>query len=213
MLVFQRGFSYAAWAKPGGLELLYRSPHLYEWSLKHLHGQDLSRRFEKIASIIGKRSVLDVACGTGFLAEYLLPEAAYTGIDLNKRFLGFSKRKGLQVHHQDVMNVQRYPEADTYVICDLLHHIMPHHQTLLERVLALGKTVIVCEPSIPSKSKFRRFMVRAILDNDFINPPRLDLSWYTDSELEHFYREVMQPTEVLRIGNNVIAIREVCVNS
>jgi len=176
--------------------------------MKNLHGQDLHRRFEKIADVIGDGAVLDLACGTGLLADYLPSHAQYQGIDLNKRFLRFSRNKGLSVSKQSVFDIHDYPEADTYVICDLLHHIMPHHQALLEGVLALGKNVIVCEPSVPSKSKFRRMLIRGFLDNDMINPPRLDLSWYTEPELLKFFECVMQPTELLKIGNDIIAIRQ-----
>lgn len=188
--------------------LIYALPHLYEWSMKNLHGQNLDRRFKKIADIIGDGSVLDLACGTGLLADYLSPHAKYQGIDLNKRFLKFSRNKGLAVFEQNVFDIHDYPEADTYVICDLLHHIMPRHQSLLEAVLALGKNVIVCEPPVPSKSKFRRMLIRGFLDHDLINPPRLDLSWFTEPELLAFFERVMQPTELLKIGNDIIAIRQ-----
>lgn len=188
--------------------MLYASPRLYEWSIRKLHGATLDRRFQLIAEMAGTGSVLDVACGTGLLAQYLPAQARYQGIDLNRRFLKFSKSKGLRVQEQDVLDVAHYPVADTYVLCDLLHHIMPHHRTLLEQVLALGKNVVVCEPFIPNKSRLRRFVVRAILDNDFINPPRLDQMWYTESELMEFYEEVMSPSRIERVGEDIIALRQ-----
>lgn len=187
--------------------MLYASPKLYEWTIRRLHGATLDQRFGLIAEMVGTGSVLDVACGTGLLAEYLHPQATYRGIDLNRRFLSFSRAKGLQVDCQDVLDVPRYPEADTYVLCDLLHHIMPHHRTLLEQVVSLGKNVVVCEPYLPNKSRLRRFAVRAILDNDFINRPRLDLMWYTKSELIAFFQDVMHPQRVEQVGQDVIALR------
>ena len=189
--------------------MLYASPRLYEWSIRKLHGKTLDRRFRLIAEMAGAGSVLDVACGTGLLAQYLHPKATYRGIDLNERFLRFSQAKGLQVHRQDVLDVPHYPVADTYVLCDLLHHIMPHHRTLLEQVLALGKNMVVCEPFIPSKSRLRRFVVRAILDNDFINPPRMDQMWYTEPELMQFFEDVMSPSRIEKIGEDVIALHKV----
>jgi hypothetical protein len=142
------------------------------------------------------------------LAQFLHPDATYAGIDLNKRFLKFSRGKGLNVTEQSAFEIEKYPDVDNYVICDLLHHIMPHHQDLLEKVLSLEKTVIVCEPPTPSKSKIRRFIVRGILDNDFINPPRLDQAWYTEPELVEFFETVMQPTEIVKIGDDIVAIRK-----
>ncbi len=189
------------------MPLIYKAPRLYDWSLRHLHGPDLTRRFERIAEVIGARRVLDVACGTGMLADYLHEGASYAGIDLNERFLRHARRKGLDVLRQDIHAVERYPEADCYVICDLLHHILPRHERLLERVLALGKTVVVCEPFLPSKSKLRRFLMRAVLDYDFINPPRLDLDWYTEVELVRFYQDRVRPSEIVKIGQDLLAIR------
>ncbi len=189
--------------------MLYAFPQLYEWSLKKLHGPDLKKRFDIISSAIGQNQVLDIACGTGMLAEYLDPKAEYQGIDLNKRFLKYSAQKGLNVSRMDVFDFQQYPEADTYVVCDLLHHIMPNHQKLLKNILAFGKNVIVCEPAVPNKSKLRRFVVRGILDNDFINPPRLDLDWYTETELVQFYKETLDPTEIIKVGEDIIAIKQV----
>ncbi len=187
--------------------LLYLSPRFYEWSITRLRGPELHRRFAKIAEVVGEGSVLDVACGTGLLAGYLSDGARYSGIDLNRRFLKFSRKKGLDVAEHDVFDVDGYPEADTYVLCDLLHHVMPHHQDLLESVLSLGKTVVVCEPPEPSKSKLRRFLIRGILDNDGINPPRLDQTWFTEPELLDFFERVMAPDEMVKIGGDVIAVR------
>jgi len=189
------------------MPLIYKSPRLYDWSLKHLHGPELARRFERIASVVGARRVLDVACGTGMLAGYLHEGAEYVGIDLNARFLAHARRKGLDARRADIHAVEAYPEADCYVICDLLHHILPHHESLLARVLSLGRTVVVCEPFLPSKSKLRRFLVRAVLDYDFINPPRLDLDWYTEAELVRFYQERVQASEIVKIGQDLLAIR------
>jgi len=189
--------------------LLYAFPQLYEWSLKKLHGSDLKKRFDIISSVIGQGQVLDIACGTGMLAEYLDPQATYQGIDLNKRFLKYSEQKGLNVSRMDVFDFDQYPEVDTYVVCDLLHHIMPNHQKLLENIMAFGKNVIVCEPAVPNKSKLRRFVVRGILDNDFINPPRLDLDWYTEPELIQFYKDTLNPTDIIKVGEDIIAIKQV----
>lgn len=189
--------------------MLYAFPQLYEWSLKKLHGADLTKRFEIISSVIGQGHVLDIACGTGMLAEHLDPRAKYQGIDLNKRFLKFSEQKGLNVSRMNVFDFQHYPQADTYVVCDLLHHIMPNHQKLLKNVMAFGKNVVVCEPAVPNKSKLRRFVVRGILDNDFINPPRLDLDWYTEPELIQFFKETLDPTHIVKVGEDIIAIKQV----
>jgi len=187
--------------------LIYKFPWLYERVMKLLHGADLDGRYRKIAEFIGKGTVLDIGCGTGLLAAYLKPRVKYIGIDLNERFLKYAHKKGLDVFKINVLDVKAYPPADYYVICDLLHHINPKHQTLLKELCALGGTLIVCEPFVTSKSKLKRLLIRAIVDYDFINPPRLDLSWHNEQELMDLFKKELKPAEIFKVGGDIIAIR------
>lgn len=187
--------------------LIYKFPWLYERVLKTLHGQALEQRYRKIAEFIQQGTVLDIGCGTGLLAAYLRSGIKYIGIDLNERFLKYVHKKGLDVFKINVLDVKAYPPADYYVICDLLHHINPKHQTLLKELCALNGTLIVCEPFVTTKSKLKRLLIRAIVDYDFINPPRLDLNWYTEQELIDFFKQELKPTEIFKVGSDIIAIR------
>lgn len=187
--------------------LIYKSPWLYERLLRALHGADLDKRYRKIAQFIDKGTVLDIGCGTGLLADYLKPHIKYVGIDLNERFLSYARKKGLDVRRINVFDVRSYPRANYYVICDLLHHLNPNHRGLLRELCALNGTLIVCEPFVTTKSKLKRLLIRAIVDYDFINPPRLDLSWHDEQELVDFFKQELKPTEIFKVGSDIIAIR------
>lgn len=187
--------------------LIYKSPWLYERVLRLLHGADLDKRYHQIAEFIDKGTVLDIGCGTGLLAKYLKPSVKYIGIDLNERFLQYARKKGLDVLKINVLDVRSYPRANYYIICDLLHHLNPNHHALLRELCALGGTLIVCEPFVKSKSKLKRLLIRAIVDYDFINPPRLDLSWHNEQELMDFFKQELKPAEIFKVGNDIIAIR------
>ncbi len=187
--------------------LIYRFPWLYERVLRTLHGADLDKRYHKIAEFIDRGTMLDIGCGTSLLAAYLKPGIKYIGIDLNEHFLKYAQKKGLDVRKVNVLDVKAYPPADYYVICDLLHHINPRHQELLKELCSLDGTLIVCEPFVTTKSRLKRLLVRAVVDYDFINPPRLDLRWYTEQELIDFFKQELKPVEILKIGGDIIAIR------
>ncbi len=188
--------------------LIYILPRLYEWTMRILHGQGLERRFKAIADLICSGTVLDIGCGPGLLASYLKDGVGYIGLDLNERFLNYMKAQGLETIRMNALDVEEYPPADHYVICDLLHHINPHHHEFVSKIAASGKTVIVCEPYLTSKSKLKRFMIRTALDYDFINPPRLGLSWYDEAELKEFLISELRASKVRKIGGVLLAFKK-----
>ncbi|MHA1726425.1 MAG: hypothetical protein ACTSYC_01565 [Promethearchaeota archaeon] len=67
--------------------LPYRSGIIYNFLTQRLYDQ--KKKYSIIARQIGngKKHVLDIPCGTGFLARYLDSSIIYEGGDLNKRFL------------------------------------------------------------------------------------------------------------------------------
>ena len=144
-------------ANTGFRSLPYRSGYVYNWTTKRLYDQH--KKFMSIAKIIGNDSkqVLDLPCGTGFLARYLHPSTRYCGWDLNHRFLkkimrdrhkGRIKLKTLTLRQQDIFNFDEYPEEkqDVIVFCDILHHVYPRHIELVKNAQNYAKKIIICEP-------------------------------------------------------------------
>ena len=149
---------------PGNRNIIYRSPKLYDFMLKLVHGKHLSGRYEHIAMQImgGKKSlsngmlrnppiVLEPMCGTGLLRDYLPPEISYFGFDINANLAEHANRKfGSMVWVGDVRDVTSYKshESDIVVLIDALHHVGEEDTpVVLEHATkAAKKKIIVCEP-------------------------------------------------------------------
>jgi len=143
-------------AQTGFRSLTYRSGAVYNWCLQNLFDQ--RKKFAIIANIIGKNQlVLDLPCGTGYLARYLHPSNEYFGIDLNHRFLKRVKKdwrrgrisvKKVILQQSNIFNYDDYlnGDIDTIVLCDILHHVIPKHIELVETAKKHARKVIICEP-------------------------------------------------------------------
>ena len=183
--------------------IIHYFPRLYDIYVKLTHKP---KRYEIASQIIGSGSVLDIGCGTGLLAKYLSPKANYLGIDLNEKHLSFAKKKGLEVKKMDCMDVEKYPERDVYFICDLLHHINPDHEKLIDNLVDRfpDKKIIVSEPYVIGNWAYEQIV--KILDYDYVNKVWRP-EWYEKDKLEKFFRENLGAEKVMEIEDDLVGIR------
>ena len=148
--------------KPGFRSLPYLSGHIYNWVNKRLYNWD--KKFASLAKMVeiavgNKRNptVLDLPCGTGYLARYLLPHVDYEGWDLNTAFLKklrLDYRKGrfgpkkVSIRLQNIFNYDKYPEEkkDVIVFSGILHHIYPKHTELVKKAKNHANAIVISEP-------------------------------------------------------------------
>lgn len=101
--------------------------------------------------------MLDLACGTGYLARYLHPSVDYEGWDLNHSFLkqlkrdwkkGIIKVKHIRLRRKNIFDFEGYPKEkkDVIVFSGILHHISPRHVELMEQAKKYADKIIICEP-------------------------------------------------------------------
>lgn len=142
--------------------LTYRSGHIYNWVNKRLY--DMNKKFVTIAKLVGhgngngtKLNVLDLPCGTGYLARFLHQSVNYEGWDLNEHFLhklqidwekGRIKLKHIELKKKNIFDFDDYPKEmkDVIVFCDILHHVYPRHIELVENAKKNARKIILCEP-------------------------------------------------------------------
>jgi ubiquinone/menaquinone biosynthesis C-methylase UbiE len=201
----------------------YYFPNLYELTLKLLHESNIKKRYEYISKNIEKNSnVLDIGCGTGILGKFISKKCNYVGIDLNKKFLKFASKRGLKVFNCNAFNFKKYSRnIDTIVICDVLHHIYPRHEILLEKIGKTAKKVIICEPySYKEKHKENfleksKIILEKMFDADGINPSilKFEKSWrYSKNELKDFFKDSIKNRKKIilkEIGKDIIAIYDI----
>ena len=184
--------------------LIHYFPRLYEYFINSMHP---ARRYKLAGEIIGNGSVLDIGCGTGLLADYLSPKAEYRGIDLNERFLGYARNKGLKVEKMDCRDVENYPDVDVYFICDLLHHINPDHGKLVRKLVNRfsDSTIIACEPYAQGNWYYEQLV--KFVDYDYVNGLwRPD--WYEKGELEKFFRKELKADRIREIQSDLIGVNQ-----
>ena len=142
--------------------LTYRSGHIYNFVNLLLY--DWKKKFTILGKLVGKPEIpgsplklLDLSCGTGYLARYLDHSVDYEGWDLNVKFLnklkldwekGRLKPKTLKVRVKNIFDYDDYPEEkkDVIVFSGILHHIYPKHIELVEHAKHHAKKIIICEP-------------------------------------------------------------------
>lgn len=147
---------------PGFRSLTYRFGVIYNFLNNRLY--DWEKKFVTLAKLVGEAKnegetlkVLDLACGTGYLARFLHPSVDYEGWDLNSSFLkrlmkdrknGLIKVKRIRLKIKNVLDFEKYPEVqkDVIVFSGILHHIFPKHVEAVENAKKFAKKLVICEP-------------------------------------------------------------------
>ena len=189
--------------------LLYQSPVLYEGLLSILHGRSWKRRYELIGRLIGKdKKVLDIGCGSCVLVKYLDQSCEYIGIEANTKFVKHDQEKNLNVIQGDIFELD-FPKADVVVMSDILHHVIPKQEQLINKALESASVVIVCEPQhgkgIGNWISSNKFFFRFFGDNDGVNSYEEMMTWvYSESSLRDFLSKFGK-VKMHRVGNSVLA--------
>jgi len=92
--------------------------------------------------------VLELCCGPGRLyTRYLHARAgSYVALDVNPRFVGNLRRRGVDARVADVAS-SSLPPADVVLMQASLYHFLPDAQEIVERMLAAAEQlVIISEP-------------------------------------------------------------------
>ncbi len=170
----------------------YLSPRAYKLWTKVVD-RDMRYQYKFIANLIGKnKSVFEPGCGPAMLYFYLKKGCAYEGWDLNRRFVDYARKRGINVREKDIFSFDEYPESDVIVICDLLHHIFPRDSQLIREARKKTKMLIVVEPYKISRFSFLPYPIfyfydKIIGDDDGINPLSQRMKW--DFKEEKYLRD------------------------
>lgn len=184
---------------------LYWSGYGYNAGIRLLHGRNIRLRYRYLSGLSDER-ILDVGCGTAALADHISKKNYYLGIDLNENFIRHARKKGRNVLRQDALTFDRYSEFDVCVIMDLLHHINPHHEDFVERVLRdVRKRVIICEPfDVPGRSRIMKSFFRLV---DYDGTNWSDEEWMDKETLREFY-DSYGPKRIDEVGQAMVAVYE-----
>jgi len=169
--------------------IMYQHPRIYDFAIWL---NDPSGLIPKtLAKSIEGNSVLDLGCGTASLQTFLPKGVQYIGIDLNEDFLVFADKKNRgSFYKRDVTGDLSDLKADTVVLADILHHVTPNHQRLIENAINCAqKKVIISACYEKEEGPFKQiseFIGRRIIDNDGLNEQREGAGWLKLDELLQF---------------------------
>ncbi len=169
--------------------IMYQHPRIYDFTIWLNDPSGLMPK-TLAKSIVGE-SVLDLGCGTASLQTFLPKGVQYIGIDLNEDFLVFADKKGRGTFYKrDVIGDLSDLKADTVVLADVLHHVTPNHQKLIENAIkSARKKVIISACYEKEEGPFKQiseFIGRRIIDNDGLNGQRESAGWLKLDELLQF---------------------------
>lgn len=122
--------------------IIYSHPIIYKTALKLIYGKEYKKRYRIIAEEIKGRQVLDLCCGDCKLSEFV---PNYKGIDLNRMFISYAKKKGIDAERQDILK-KPIPRSDCIVMQGSLYHFIPDHEKLLKNMLKSSNKLIISEP-------------------------------------------------------------------
>lgn len=129
------------------MRIQYRYPKLYDFLISFLYPRDLLDRFQKEVGV--NKTVFEIAAGYGRMSRFIHPSNKYYGIDLNKYFVNFGRKQGVNLDIKDIFDRKSYKKSDVYVAVDIVHHLSAAKlRKLFDLVFAhTKKKVIVIEPS------------------------------------------------------------------
>jgi len=170
----------------------YRHPWLYSLGIKFLYFDAL----KILKDMVGKgKKVFEPACGYGRVKNYLYSCCNYSGIDLNKYFVDYGKRKGRDIKMGDILDRKSYKVSDIVILCDILHHLsMDKMKKLVSIATKYAKEkVVIIEPlfvDVASKKNiFSRFLANVFsrVDNDGINKIS---TWLSKEDYDNLFQEL-----------------------
>ncbi len=227
----------------GFKSFVYRSGYVYNFVNQRAF--EFKKKFKTLATIAcrnGAKKVLDLPCGTGYLTRYLEPYVIYEGWDLNQKFLtkirkdwhkgGRIKPKKVILRQKNIFSFDEYPDdVDVIVFCDILHHVFPKHEELVENAKNHAKKIIICEPFAAHPKgiqgadwvsritlkivkffpeKLLKFMDYFFADNDGVNKYSDRSQWQHDREgLKDIYRRMgIADKRIYSLNDEIIGVWE-----
>ena len=180
--------------------IFYRYPLLYDLGIQFIYFDGL----KILKDIVGRRkSVFEPGCGYGRMKKYLYPDCNYSGVDLNRSFIEYGKKRNRDISVGNALDEQWYRESDTILLCDILHHLNGQKNDLVSLAVKFAREkVVIIEPlfvDIATKSNafslaLGKFM--AVMDADGLN--EID-QWLSKDEYMELFRSMKESHHIKKM--------------
>ncbi len=155
-----------------------------------------------LKKIIGKsKSVFEPACGYGRIKKYLYPDCIYAGIDLNRHFIKYGRKRNREIHPGNIFDTAVYRRADTILLCDILHHLKIKE---IRKLLAIAaqfalEKIVIIEPTFVQIAARDNIFSRAVgkvmaaMDYDGFN--KID-RWMSREEYNELFKSLKEENNI-----------------
>jgi SAM-dependent methyltransferase len=177
---------------------MFVHPYFYDTFIRILYFDGL-KILKKLVGM--KKNVFEAGCGYGRLQNYIDPSCTYSGIDLNKKFIEFGRKRNRDIHVGNVLDVDQYRDSDVILLADILHHL-----TLKDagKLLAIAvrfarEKILIIEPTFVIIGSYNNFFSRIIgkimkwLDADGINQIE---KWLTREEYDELFKSLKESNNI-----------------
>ena len=169
----------------------YRHPKLYNFLISFLYSKKLLKEFLK--EVGEKHTIFDVAAGYGRMSKFIHPSNSYYGIDLNKKFVEYGRRQGINLVRKDILDFSAYIKHDVFVVVDIIHHLTSENIKKLFGSIFVhaAKKVIIIEPAFLNFTDRHPVFGRCIdwlfkkIDDDGFNKIT---KWFSPREYEAMFK-------------------------
>jgi len=96
-----------------------------------------------IKYISENESVLELCAGYGEFKNYLKSND-YAGIELNKNFVDYGKKKGYKLIQGNILDIE-FPKSDVIVMFSSFYHFIDCSDSLIKKMKESSKKIIICE--------------------------------------------------------------------
>ncbi|MDQ1350247.1 MAG: hypothetical protein QG657_548 [Acidobacteriota bacterium] len=177
---------------------MFVHPFFYDTFIRLLYLDGL-KILKKIVGV--KKNVFEAGCGYGRLQKYIDPSCSYSGIDLNKKFIAFGRKRNRDIHVGNVLDVSRYRDSDVILLADILHHLTLNdaRKLLAIAVRFAREKILIIEPTFVIIGSYNNFFSRIIgkimkwLDADGINEIE---KWLTRDEYDALFKSLKESNNI-----------------
>lgn len=177
---------------------MFVHPFFYDTFIRILYFDGL-KILKKIVGM--KKNVFEAGCGYGRLQKYIDPSCSYSGIDLNKKFIAFGRKRNRDIHVGNVLDVSQYRDSDVILLADILHHLTLNdaRKLLAIAVRFAREKILIIEPTFVIIGSYNNFFSRIIgkimkwLDADGINEIE---KWLTRDEYDALFKSLKESNNI-----------------
>jgi SAM-dependent methyltransferase len=177
---------------------MFVHPYFYDTFIRILYFDGL-KILKKIVGV--KKKVFEAGCGYGRLQKYIDPSCSYSGIDLNKKFIAFGRKRNRDIHVGNVLDVNQYRDSDVILLADILHHLtLKDARKLLAIAVRFAREkILIIEPTFVIIGSHNNFFSRIIgkimkwLDADGINKIE---KWLSRDEYDALFKSLKESNNI-----------------